>query len=108
MNPFTYAPTPKRGVGFASANAKARAAHDAAQAAKPEADRIAYAVTDEQYAHAALDRVGDSYYAQLLEEGGERSWDFVLAVVELKDTNPDVAEKLAALQASVAVAASGA
>lgn len=104
MNPFTYTPTAKRQVGFASANAKVKAAHDAAQLSKPEADRVTYAVTDEQYAHAALDSVGDSYYDQMLEEGGERSWDFVKDVVELKDSNADVAEKLAALQASVAAA----
>jgi hypothetical protein len=104
MNAFTYTPSAKRAIGFAHANAKAKAAHDVAQNRLVNHKPVPYAVTDEQYAHAALDRVGDSYYDQLLEEGGERSWDFVKVVVALKDQNPDVAEKLAALQASVAAA----
>lgn len=68
MTPFTYTPTAKRTAGFAWANAKSKAAHDAAQPHKPEAERVAYTVTDEEYAHAALDRVADSYCQQQLEE----------------------------------------
>lgn len=103
MNSFTYNPTSKRGIGFASANAKAKAAHDAAQLQRPEAERTPYTLTDEQYAHAALDRVGDSYYAQLLEEAGEARWGFVLDVAATKHI-PAVAEKLAELEAAVAAA----
>lgn len=103
MNSFTYTPTQKRAAGFAFANAKAKAAHDAAQASKPEADRVAYTITDEQYAIAALDRAADSYYEQALEEAGEAKWGFVLAVAATKHV-PAVAAKLAELETAVAAA----
>lgn len=103
MTSFTYTPSAKRAIGFATKNAEAKAAHDAAQLQKPEAERTAYTITDEQYAHAALDRVGDSYYAQILEAAGEAKWGFVLDVAETR-SNPDVAAKLAELEVAVAVA----
>lgn len=67
MNPFTYTPTDARAAGVAYANASAKAAHTSAQSAKPEEERLPYTVTDEEYAHAALDRVADSYCAQQLD-----------------------------------------
>lgn len=67
MNTFTYTPTAERAVGIAHANAQAKKAHDAAQLPRPAGERVAYAVTDEDYAHAALDRVADNYVAQKKE-----------------------------------------
>lgn len=104
MKPFTYTPPDATvSIGFAFANGKAKAAHDNRQTSLRDDDQEPYGVTDEQYAHAALDRVGRSYYAQALEEAGEAKWDFVLEVAATKD-NPVVAEKLAALEAAVAAA----
>lgn len=103
MKPFTYTPSAKRSAGFAHANAKAKAAHESSQARFKESDRSTYAVPDEVYAHAELDAIGDSHYAQMLESAGEAKWDFVLAVAATKD-NPSVAAALAELEAAVAAA----
>lgn len=100
MNSFTFTPTSKQAIGFSSANAKAKSLHEKAQSVKPENERTSYLLTDEQYAHAALGRVGDSYYNQLLEEAGEAKWDFILAVAAKKHIRI-VAEKLADLEKTI-------
>ena len=105
MNAFTYTPTEEVAAGFTYANAKAKAAHDAAQASHPEVERADYAVTDENYAKAALDRVGERYVAQELQERAAEPDNQALLLATLANSDdPGVANAIAELQKAVAAA----
>lgn len=101
MNTISFTPTDRQAAGFSYANAKARAVHESAQSAKPESERVAYTVTDEQYALNQLARIADSYFQQKVEAIGEANWPLVVAVATYKDSDAGVAAKLAELQAAV-------
>lgn len=95
----------ERAAGFAWANAKAAAEHDKAQILLPEADRVAYTVTVEEFADSVRDKVGENYYDQMIEERVKSPANVAWAErIAATLANPAVAAKFAETQAAVIAA----